>query len=299
MAESACDTAADFEDNIETLFGSSEEDRPESAFPQPIRLQPGLAHHSTPLEKAAQPLLQPRTDPANYPYDSTLYNPWKEDQEAWREDQETEKYLDESEKALEGRPEESRKMAAIKLSEGRFILDVPTMDTILQYIPHAEPPERDEFTHLRYGTLSCSPRDFTTRAFRLRSQLFAEERKIEIMIRVTIPGSYSDHSKHDVKEALDLAMTLRSVIEFTQVMCMTKTKTWTGNNESWKKIIVVVSSARLLSPISAQLLQSMGIVQPWPLSQEHLQAGSETRKYEGRKYEDFPTSVNGENVQAR
>jgi hypothetical protein len=52
---------------------------------------------------------------------------------------------------------------------GNMILDIPVRPDILERVPHGI---RDEFTHLRYSEVTCSPLDLDTNNFTLRTRLF-------------------------------------------------------------------------------------------------------------------------------
>lgn len=43
----------------------------------------------------------------------------------------------------------------VQLFKGNLVLDCPIPPRLLNQVPHAQPPERDEFTHMRYSAATC------------------------------------------------------------------------------------------------------------------------------------------------
>jgi chitin synthase len=48
----------------------------------------------------------------------------------------------------------------VQLFNGNLVLDCPIPPKLLNMVPHAQPPERDEFTHMRYSAATCDPSEF-------------------------------------------------------------------------------------------------------------------------------------------
>src|SRR5437764_11415274 len=74
----------------------------------------------------------------------------------------------------------------VQLFNGNLVLDCPVPPKLLEQIPHATPPERDEFTHMRYSAPTCDHNDFYEERFTLRQRLFAKPRQTELFIVVTM-----------------------------------------------------------------------------------------------------------------
>lgn len=119
-------------------------------------------------------------------------------------------------------------------------------------VPHAQPPERDEFTHMRYSAATCDPSEFFEERFTLRQQLFAKPRHTELFIVVTM------YNEDDVL----FARTMSGVFKNIEFMCSRKeSKTW--GKDAWKKIVVcVVSDGRAkINPRTRAVLAGMGVYQ--------------------------------------
>ena len=74
---------------------------------------------------------------------------------------------------------------SVNLFQGNLVLDCPVPPRLLDQVPHAPPPERDEFTHMRYSAATCDPADFYNERFTLRQKLFSKPRHTEIAIAIT------------------------------------------------------------------------------------------------------------------
>ncbi|EHK98484.1 putative Chitin synthase A [Glarea lozoyensis 74030] len=124
--------------------------------------------------------------------------------------------------------------------------------TLLNMVPHAEPPERDEFTHMRYSAATCDPSEFFEERFTLRQRLFAKPRHTELFIVVTM------YNEDDVL----FARTMSGVFKNIEYMCSRKdSKTW--GKDAWKKIVVcVVSDGRAkINPRTRAVLAGLGVYQ--------------------------------------
>ncbi|CAG8980952.1 hypothetical protein HYALB_00003811 [Hymenoscyphus albidus] len=140
----------------------------------------------------------------------------------------------------------------VQLFNGNLVLDCPIPPKLLNMVPHAQPPERDEFTHMRYTAATCDPGEFFEERFTLRQKLFAKPRHTELFIVVTM------YNEDDVL----FARTMSGVFKNIEYMCSRKdSKTW--GKDAWKKIVVcVVSDGRAkINPRTRAVLAGMGVYQ--------------------------------------
>ena len=140
----------------------------------------------------------------------------------------------------------------VQLFNGNLVLDCPIPPKLLNMVPHAQPPERDEFTHMRYSAATCDPSDFYEERFTLRQRLFAKPRHTELFIVVTM------YNEDDVL----FARTMSGVFKNIAYMCSrTRSKTWGA--EAWKKIVVcIVSDGRAkINARTKAVLAGLGVYQ--------------------------------------
>jgi chitin synthase len=140
----------------------------------------------------------------------------------------------------------------VQLFNGNLVLDCPVPPRLLNQVQHAQPPERDEFTHMRYSAATCDPSEFYEKRFTLRQRLFAKPRHTELFIVITM---YNEEDEL-------LARTLMGVIKNIEYMnSRTSSKTW--GKEAWKKIVVcIVSDGRAkINPRTRAVLAAMGVYQ--------------------------------------
>ncbi|EOD47812.1 putative chitin synthase a protein [Neofusicoccum parvum UCRNP2] len=140
----------------------------------------------------------------------------------------------------------------VQLFNGNLVLDCPIPPRLLNQVPHAQPPERDEFTHMRYSAATCDPADFYNDRFTLRQRLFAKPRHTELFIAVTM---YNEEDEL-------FARTMIGVIKNIEYMnSRTNSKTW--GKDAWKKIVVcVVSDGRgKINPRTRAVLAGLGVYQ--------------------------------------
>ncbi|KAI1986776.1 hypothetical protein LOZ51_005937 [Ophidiomyces ophidiicola] len=140
----------------------------------------------------------------------------------------------------------------VQLFNGNLVLDCPIPPRLLSQINHAAPPERDEFTHMRYSAATCDPGDFYEERFTLRQRLFAKPRHTELFIVVTM------YNEDDFL----FARTMIGVFKNIDYMCSrSNSKTW--GKEAWKKIVVcVVSDGRAkINPRTRAVLAGLGVYQ--------------------------------------
>ncbi|OJD26826.1 chitin synthase C [Blastomyces percursus] len=140
----------------------------------------------------------------------------------------------------------------VQLFNGNLVLDCPIPPKLLSQVNHAAPPERDEFTHMRYSAATCDPADFYNERFTLRQRLFAKPRHTELFIVVTM------YNEDDFL----FARTMIGVFKNIEYMCSrTNSKTW--GKEAWKKIVVcVVSDGRAkINQRTKAVLAGLGVYQ--------------------------------------
>ncbi|KAH7130166.1 chitin synthase-domain-containing protein [Dendryphion nanum] len=140
----------------------------------------------------------------------------------------------------------------VQLFKGNLVLDCPIPPRLLNQVPHAQPPERDEFTHMRYSAATCDPSEFDAERFTLRQKLFAKPRQTELFIVITM---YNEEDEL-------FARTMMGVIKNIEFMnARSNSKTW--GKDAWKKIVVcVVSDGRAkINPRTRAVLAAMGVYQ--------------------------------------
>jgi chitin synthase len=140
----------------------------------------------------------------------------------------------------------------VQLFKGNLVLDCPIPPRLLNQVPHAQPPERDEFTHMRYSAATCDPSEFDAERFTLRQKLFAKPRHTELFIVITM---YNEEDEL-------FARTMTGVIKNIEYMnSRTNSKTW--GKDAWKKIVVcVVSDGRAkINPRTRAVLAALGVYQ--------------------------------------
>lgn len=140
----------------------------------------------------------------------------------------------------------------LQLFNGNLVLDCPVAPRLLNEVPHAQSPERDEFTHMRYSAVTCDPADFRAEGFTLRPLLFGKPRKTELLIAVTM---------YNEDEVL-LGKTIKAVMRNIEYLCHQKSSTVWGK-DAWKKVVVcIISDGRSkIDPRSRALLAGMGVFQ--------------------------------------
>lgn len=141
----------------------------------------------------------------------------------------------------------------VKLFNGNLVLDCPVPPRLLNQVPHAQPPERDEFTHMRYTAATGDPDEFANKGFTLRQRLFAKPRHTELFVVVTM---YNEEDEL-------FARTMAGVIKNVEFMnSRSRSKTW-GPKEAWKKIVIcIVSDGRAkINPRTRAVLAAMGVYQ--------------------------------------
>ncbi|KAA8569656.1 hypothetical protein EYC84_001259 [Monilinia fructicola] len=123
----------------------------------------------------------------------------------------------------------------VQLFNGNLVLDCPIPPKLLNQVNHAPPPERDEFTHMRYSAATCDPSEFFEERFTLRQKAFCKASAYRTLYRCY----------HNV-----------------EFMCSRKdSKTW--GKDAWKKIVVcIVSDGRAkINPRTRAVLAGLGVYQ--------------------------------------
>jgi chitin synthase len=140
----------------------------------------------------------------------------------------------------------------VQLFNGNLVLDCPVPPRLLNQVPHVQPPERDEFTHMRYSAATCDPSQFVAERFTLRQRLFAKPRPTELFIVITM---YNEEDELFTR-------TMIGVIKNIEYMnSRTNSKTW--GKDAWKKIVVcIVSDGReKINKRTRAVLASLGVYQ--------------------------------------
>ena len=156
-------------------------------------------------------------------------------------------------------PRRWKTVKEVQLFNGNLVLDCPVPPKLLANVPHATPPDRDEFTHMRYSAATCDPADFYDDRFTLRQRLFRKPRHTELFIVVTM---------YNEDEFL-FARTMIGIFKNIEHMCSrTSSKTW--GKEAWKKIVVcIVSDGRAkINPRTRAVLAGLGVYQDGIAKQE-------------------------------
>lgn len=140
----------------------------------------------------------------------------------------------------------------VQLFNGNLVLDCPIPPRLLNQVPHATPPDRDEFTHMRYSAATCDPSEFYEQRFTLRQRLFAKPRHTELFIVITM------YNEDDFLFARTLIGVFKNI---EHMVSRTHSKTW--GKEAWKKIVVcVVSDGRAkINPRTKAVLAGLGVYQ--------------------------------------
>jgi hypothetical protein len=146
----------------------------------------------------------------------------------------------------------------VDLFKGNLVLDCPVSERILNKVPHAAPPGRDEFSHVRYTALNCEPYEFNTLDFVLRPSLFAKPRRTEIFIAISL-GKHTDIA---AKQSVAFARTMESVIQTIEYLETQRRDEFWGEN-SWKNIVVSIVSNSHVHESTLSVLEDMGIYWPW------------------------------------
>jgi chitin synthase len=163
----------------------------------------------------------------------------------------------------------------VPLFNGNLVLDCPIPPRLLNQVPHVDPPERDEFTHMRYSAVTCDPSEFNAERFTLRQRLFQKPRHTELFIVVTMYNEEADL----------FTRTMLGVFKNIEFMNgRTNSKTW--GKEAWKKIVVCVVSDGVgkISPRTRAVLAALGVYQEG-IAKTEVRKGGATKKVQTHLYE--------------
>ncbi|PYH69889.1 chitin synthase class I [Aspergillus vadensis CBS 113365] len=219
------------------------------------------AHHDAYYTQPYQPAVTPHEDYdlGQYPEHQQSYTddrvPILQPDNPFGPDPYADEYEEEPTIAPTPSPAPVRRWKTVKevqLFNGNLVLDCPIAPALLSQVPHAEPPGRDEFTHMRYSAATCDPADFFEERFTLRQKLFAKPRHTELFIAVTM------YNEDDFL----FARTMIGVFKNIEYMCSrTSSKTW--GKDAWKKIVVcVISDGRAkINPRTRAVLAGLGCYQ--------------------------------------
>ena len=133
---------------------------------------------------------------------------------------------------------------------GNLVSDLAVPLKILDKVPHANPPNRDEFSHLRYQAITCEALDFISEGYCLRASLFGNPRTTEIMVSVSI---YNE-------DAQVLGRMLEAVFANIAYLCE-RVKDGVWGKDSWRKVVLVLvnDGAGIFNASSRALLAGLGI----------------------------------------
>jgi chitin synthase len=162
---------------------------------------------------------------------------------------------------------------SIPLFRGNLVFGCPVPPKLLGMAPGTQPPQRDEFTHMRYTAATCDPADFFNLRFTLRQQLFEQPRSTDLFIIVTM------YNENDVL----FARTMAGVFQNIQFMCNGKGKHGGSlGKDGWKRIVVcVVSDGRAkLHSRTAAVLTALGVYQRGIIHQNVGEKGVTAHIYE-------------------
>lgn len=178
-----------------------------------------------------------------------------------------------------------------KRYQGNFILDLPLPQEFLQDIPHARPPERDEFTHMRYTAATCAPEQLYSERYTLRPYLFAKPRVTEMVIATVIDIS---------TKPSQFASFLNSLFVSLSYLDSASPE----KNPWWKSLVVLVIGHGGVQGEINDMLAKIGIM-PWF---EPVEDANVTVVFEGVKGDipemfdngvRFPLFLNGRSITAR
>ena len=111
---------------------------------------------------------------------------------------------------------------------GNLVSEIAVPPRILEKVAHAEPPARDEFSHVRYTAVTCGPLDFTSSNYVLRASLFATPRSTEILLSMAL---YDE-------DAQMLGRAIEGVLANLTYLCGLGDGTW--GKDGWKKVVLVL-----------------------------------------------------------
>ena len=161
---------------------------------------------------------------------------------------------------------------------GNLIFDKPVPEKILSQVPHAAPPDRDEFTHSRYTVITCEPDQLVNQRYTLRPTLFAKPRVTELLITV--------RPTNDLHQLIGTIQDTMKLVEFLEAR--SASPVW--GLFSWKRVVLcLILDLQPALPI-LHFLESLGIYSPWGLNGCDLVQFTDGDK---ALYSSEPSSVQG------
>lgn len=221
------------------------EEHHDAYYNQPYEPNPQAADYALDQYSSTEPRYDDTNDHAPILRPNNSYGPNPQTVPEYHDDERFES-------ATPAPPRRWKTVKEVQLFNGNLVLDCPVAPKLLAQVPHATPPERDEFTHMRYSAATCDPDDFYNERFTLRQRLFAKPRQTELFIVVTM------YNEDDFL----FARTMIGVFKNIEYMCSrTSSNTW--GKEAWKKIVVcVVSDGRAkINKRTRALLAGLGVYQ--------------------------------------
>ena len=158
----------------------------------------------------------------------------------------------------------------VKLFHGNLILDCPVPERILNKVKHTAPPERDEFTHVRYSALTCRPSEFSDSKFFLRPSLFVKPRSTKLLISISI----SETDLNSPAKQAAFARTLRSAMQSAD---HEKWRNYLSGEDVWKNIIICIITDGTVEASSLSLLEEMGLF--WNDSKQYSLSGKDMQAH--------------------
>ncbi|KAI9891522.1 MAG: Chitin synthase, class 1 [Vezdaea aestivalis] len=244
-------------ENIGNSYGHNEEYETAQAARRAHALDP-QAHHDAYYTEPYNPSPQEEYSLSHFDtqnqshYHDDDHEPLRPDSGHRYDDDDAESFEEEPKPAPTPAIKRWKTVKEVQLFQGNLVLDCPIPPKLLNMFPHVQPPERDEFTHMRYSAATCDPSEFIEERFTLRQKLFAKPRHTELFIVVTM------YNEDDVL----FARTMAGVFKNVAYMSSRKdSKTW--GPEGWKSIVVcIVSDGRAkIDPRTRAVLAGLGVYQ--------------------------------------
>jgi hypothetical protein len=191
-------------------------------------------------------------------------------------------------------PTSTSENKASSLFRGNLVVDIEVPYDIIQPIPHALPPARDEYTHTRYTAVTCDPASFVDKRYHLRHEMYFTPRRTEVLFMVDIPANKATN-------ALGLEKTLASINHMMKLWERLPDFTSSCPN-IWKGIVVCLQLKGFApdeysqAPSVKPLLQRMGILPKWDYLVERCSEKTPFASFYGdRKHQlQFSPSGSGE-----
>ncbi|EPY52688.1 chitin synthase I [Schizosaccharomyces cryophilus OY26] len=149
----------------------------------------------------------------------------------------------------EPRLKRKKTIQRVELFRGNLVLDCPVPKMLLASLPKQQDRE---FSYVRYTAATCEPQDFVKNLFTLRQPLFAQPRKTEICIAITMFN----------EDEILFARTMHSIMKNISYLCKKRSSPVWGV-DAWKKVVVcIISDGRTnIHPKTLAYLASIGVYQ--------------------------------------